>query len=82
MVYGVYNDLLVITWNGCVSYHLLVNSASFFFLPTFSQAGNASVRTNNADGRWSALITSAQLQRFVVVTTVGNPGFPRQEING
>ena len=31
MVYGVYNDLLVITWNGCVSYHLLVNSASFFF---------------------------------------------------
>lgn len=30
--------------------------------PNLMNAGNASVRTNNADGRWSSLITSAQLQ--------------------
>ena len=28
------------------------------------QAGNASMRTNNADNRWSALITSAQVQHL------------------
>mmetsp|Transcript_11454 Transcript_11454/g.27476 ORF Transcript_11454/g.27476 Transcript_11454/m.27476 type:complete len:552 (-) Transcript_11454:170-1825(-) len=30
--------------------------------PTFMNVGNASIRTNNADNRWSSLITSAQVQ--------------------
>ena len=30
--------------------------------PALMNAGNASMRTNNADNRWSALITSAQVQ--------------------
>ena len=35
-----------------------------FVVSSFSQAGNASMRTNNADNRWSALITSAQVQHL------------------